>query len=381
MALVFYILNTRKKTGLKWILIPLIQFLWINMHIFFILGFLIQGAFWIDHFIKNKGKRISLDISLIIIISLIVSLINPYTWKALVEPFGIFRSYAYKVAENQTVIFMMKQGFFHFHYLVFFVISVIAGCLFILTPKEKFRFHYLLLMLFFCIAAWLINRMMIFYALISIPIIYDMTLHLRSTYKKAISYSFSGVFFALFLFSFFFPKSIYGEQKGHKPSNRQLKNWTYNPVKGNFGLGLIPGNTIAVDFIRTHKIPGLIFNNYDIGSYLIYGLYPWKRVFTDNRPEAYPVDFFRKTYVPAQQKYNQWKELNNFYHFNIIFFYRHDMTGWGQHFLIERVYDPEWAPVFVDDYCLIFVKRNSLNKTLIDAFELPESVFRVVKNK
>jgi len=67
----------------------------------------------------------------------------------------------------------------------------------------------------------------------------------------------------------------------------------------------------------------------------------------------------------------------NKYQFNAIYFYRHDMTPWGQPFLIKRIRDPEWAPVFVDDFTLIMVKRNLYNRGLIERFELPQSMFSV----
>ena len=38
--------------------------------------------------------------------------------------------------------------------------------------------------------------------------------------------------------------------------------------------------------------------------------------------------------------------------------------------------DPDWAPVFVDAWTIILLKRNAENKSIIDQFEMPKSMFR-----
>jgi hypothetical protein len=143
------------------------------------------------------------------------------------------------------------------------------------------------------------------------------------------------------------------------------------------GTGLLKDDVLNLDvnacgkFLRKHKVGGPIFNNYDIGSYLIWHLYPDYRVYVDNRPEAYPVAFFRDEYEVIQSDTTDqtWQRNLNKYGFNAIVFYRHDMTTWGQPFLVRRVTDPEWAPVFIDEMTIVFVRRSPRNQALIDAFE------------
>jgi len=82
-----------------------------------------------------------------------------------------------------------------------------------------------------------------------------------------------------------------------------------------------------------------------------------ENVFVDNRPEAYPPEFFQNEYIPMQQNDTIWKVEEQKYNFNAIWFYRLDMTPWAQQFLITRVSDPEWVPIFVDDYTGTSVNR------------------------
>lgn len=70
-----------------------------------------------------------------------------------------------------------------------------------------------------------------------------------------------------------------------------------------------------------------------------------------------------------------WNKVSDQYNINSIFFYRHDATPWAQPFLITRIKDPNWIPVFVDDFTLILVKNNEVNRQVIEKHKLPESIF------
>jgi len=141
----------------------------------------------------------------------------------------------------------------------------------------------------------------------------------------------------------------------------------------------MPEVNVAAEFYKSQNIKGPIFNNYDIGGYLIFHLFPEEKVFVDNRPEAYSVDFFQKIYVPAQEKKEEWLKLDQKYNFNTIFFSHLDLTPWGQNFLIQKVSDSAWAPVFADEYNIIFLKRNTQNAEIIKEYEIPKSNFGVTR--
>src|SRR3989344_6043659 len=141
------------------------------------------------------------------------------------------------------------------------------------------------------------------------------------------------------------------------------------------GIGLAKSVEGAGEFLKTNRVPGPIFNNYDIGGYLIYNLYPKERVFVDNRPEAYPADFFDKVYIPMQEDDRVWRENLAKYNFNAIVFYRQDATPWAQKFLIARVTDSVWIPVFVDDWVIIFVRNAPQNQDVISRFQISKDLF------
>ena len=145
-------------------------------------------------------------------------------------------------------------------------------------------------------------------------------------------------------------------------------------------IGLMPKVNASAEFFKTNGLKGPIFSDYDIGGYLIYHLDSKEKVFVDNRQEAYPREFFQQVFIPMQEDISVWQKISQKYGFNIIYFYRHDMTPWGQFFIVNRVLDPQWAPVFVDNYAIILVRRGSIDQGVIDRFELPQGMFNVVHN-
>ena len=80
-----------------------------------------------------------------------------------------------------------------------------------------------------------------------------------------------------------------------------------------------------------------------------------------------------------QQNDNIWQENLEKYDFNTIFFYRRDMTPWAQKFLITRISDETWSPIYVDNYSIIFVRDSEINKDIIAKYRLPKEIFRVKK--
>ncbi len=151
------------------------------------------------------------------------------------------------------------------------------------------------------------------------------------------------------------------------------------PWNRNFGIGIDQKQITPINFIKDNKIHGPFFNNYDIGGFMIFGLFPKEKVFVDNRPEAYPKDFFENIYIPMQENEDIWKKELMKEKFNAIFFDRLDYTPWAQKFLLTRIKDSTWAPVFVDEQTIIFVARNKENTEIIKKYELPKEMFGLNK--
>jgi hypothetical protein len=365
------------KISARWLfLLPVLAMLWVNLHIYFIFGigvmglFLAENVLWI--FFREKRKRaVNFLKSLIpaFTLALVALFINPFGWKAIIYPFKIFGNYGYRVVENQSVLFLEKLGFYHnpnlavYEFAVFiFLFSLILALIF---SRKKMSPALVGLGITVSALAFFALRNFALFGYFILPIlsycVYRVLAFSRGRHdffreKEKAAIIFLGVIF--FIFTFF-----------------QTKEKILNNADSE--LGLISGVNKSAEFFKKEKLTGPIMNNYDIGGYLIYHLYPAERVFTDNRPEAYPAEFFREIYIPAQEDAAAWKALDNRYGFNAIYYYLGDATPWGQKFLTDRIDDPEWAPVYADSFAIIFVKNNKKNEAVIERYRIPRKFFNI----
>ncbi len=366
---VFILILTRvREHPITWRLLaalPLIEILWVNSHIYFFLGPCIIAAFFISHAIQGPRSRTALAaLGSAFLASVTATLVNPFGIAGAAAPLIIFRNYGYRLAENQPVWFMERM-IHDPNFLIFkgvFAVLLISFVVRFLRART-IDIAYALLALGISAMAWLQVRNLALFGLFSLPII-SANVHdsfsprwITRHEKKLIAAAFVAI--CLLLIPAFF---------GHIQRNF--------PYWGEFGLGM-GQKSASADFFKSHGLRGPIFNNYDIGSFLIFHLYPEERVFVDNRPEAYPSSFFQNTYIPMQENSEAWHAAEDKYGFNAIFFSWHDLTPWGQKFLVSRISDPEWAPVYADENAIIFLKRAEANKTIIDRYEIPKNAFNV----
>ena len=130
------------------------------------------------------------------------------------------------------------------------------------------------------------------------------------------------------------------------------------PTLGRFGLDVPVGSQAGVDFVRARDLKGPMFNNFDVGSFLIWKL-PEERVFIDGRPEAYPTDFIQNTYIAMQEDPGVWDRERERYGIRLIFWDNNDITPWSQTFVARMKKDPAWPLVYDDGRTLIFVWRDA----------------------
>ena len=359
----FYLVRWRLgdiDRSLLFIVLPLAQLVWVNTHIFFFMGPLLTAIFLWDGILQHKSRDYLKVLQKLLMIVLLVNLINPSgIWGAL-TPLNIFKEFGYRLAENQMVFFMMKRFPGTPAYPYFLVMAgllmVMAGLAAVRNGFKRYLPFFVLMALVVCAAikaVRLISPFGFFFIPLGAWFLNQFAQTLRDQSQQILR--------ALFLIV------IIG-----------VAVWQMQGVK-NIGVGLAPGINRSAEFFKQEGLKGPVFSNYDIGGYLIYHLQGQEKVFVDNRQEAFPPEFFKKTYVPMQEDDEVWHKEDNGYNFNVIYFYRHDFTPWGQSFMIRRIDDPLWAPVFVDGYVIIFLKRNEINLPLIKHFELPRSMFSVTR--
>lgn len=331
----------------RWIfLLPFLELLWVNMHIYFVVGIAVLGLFFVDLIIKHRKNLYSRYIGIfavIILASTFVTILNPNVLSGALYPFHIFQNYGYTIEENQTVFFLWNY-FGGKTTILYFFISVAALFLTLLLTFKKTRpIDWLLAVFFTTLAANAERNFPLFVFGTFIPF----------TRSLSILFSFVKVrpLITLLLLVFVL--------------------WQINQViaQKSLGLGVETGAKNGADFFLENNLKGPIFNNFDIGSYLDYRLYPKEKVFIDGRPEAYPASFIQQVYISMQTDQKLFDEQDKKYNFNTIFFSHTDQTPWAQTFLRQIVANENWKIVYLDDYVIILLK-NIKEKTSRDSLQI-----------
>lgn len=145
-------------------------------------------------------------------------------------------------------------------------------------------------------------------------------------------------------------------------------------VKGLFdyqilSFSFVPSAENAVNFIKQSGMHGPIFNNYRIGNYLIFGLYPQEKIFVDARPEAYPARFFDDYWqiMADEQFFNKQVEK---YNINALVFNVDDDPVKIRPFLLRLLNNKEWVPVYADGLVTIFLRNKEENKSVIRNYKI-----------
>ncbi|MBI4099547.1 hypothetical protein HY440_00920 [Candidatus Microgenomates bacterium] len=322
-AVFLYIILLRSKW--LWLLVPL-EILWVNVHIYFILGPALVAIYCLS------ARRYPLFAFLV----LLVTLINPNGLTGALYPLRVFDNYGYSIVENQN-IFFLREVIFNPNIFYFGVATLAFLGSFIFPFRRLPAVCYLLSALIVLPILHIRSFPLLF--LILLPVFaFNLS---KMTWKPIVA-------IVILLTLFRAERLASGEYYQTIGSSKRFGSSVNESYKG------------AVDFILANHLSGPIFNNFDIGSYLDYRLYPSYKVFVDGRPEAYPKEFFQNIYIPMQQSAANFTAVDKIVNFNLVIFSRTDGTPWGQQFLTDIIHNPKFNLVYLDDKTVVLTSQKNL---------------------
>ncbi len=345
--------------------LPVMMVLWVNLHIAFIVGFAILGTFVLKA-LQDDGWNLRGRLGLVCAVSAAcaaATLVNPSGWRGVIYPVEILGRINFRIVEFQSLSVLFTAGGWAWPYLWFFALAAALVGILVYNARTRGRFAWpeaLLIATFFGLAWYQIRHMALFCivgAMAAATLIGPVPtpskkIKAAASWRKGAG---TAVIWASALLAFF----------------------VFASESNTAGIGIQPGTLAAGDFLKTAGIRGAVFNNFDIGSYLIFQIFDGKGnglVVADGRPEAYPVNYLQDTYRAFFRDENAWHDLDAKHHFDALVFSLNDPRV--QQFIPRRVRDPEWAPVFGDNYALVFLRRTPEHAALIATHEIPRSQFR-----
>jgi len=131
-----------------------------------------------------------------------------------------------------------------------------------------------------------------------------------------------------------------------------------------------------VQFTKTQNLQGNMLNSYGFGGYLIWNLYPDRKVFIDGRNEVY-LPLIKKL-VQSRGDSKNWKNLLSEYHIEYALLnyvdqleqltvVQPDNTRITTYAPFSSTHFPRraWALIYWDDDGMILIKRNAANQKLL----------------
>lgn len=342
----YHVLRIKYYGRFIWLL-PIMEVVWTNSHIYFILGPVLVAVFYLqriwESYKGNKNLGVSLHNTKYIILNAILvlgaTLLNPNGLTGALYPLNVFNNYGYSIVENQNIFFLREVAFNP--NIFYFGVAVLAfAASFLLTRFRLPTICYLLAAL--VILPFLHIRSFPLLFLIELPVFaYALAqTKIKDDWKKWIVVAVIGLTFLR--------------------TYRLVSNQYYLSIGSHkeFGAEIAESGKGAVDFVLANKLHGPIFNNFDVGSYLDYRLYPTEKVFIDGRPEAYSTKFFQNLYIPMQVTAENFAKVDDIFQFNLIIFSYTDATPWGQTFLQTIVKNEKFEMVYLDDYAVVFIRKG-----------------------
>jgi hypothetical protein len=323
-----------KRPSIVWIL-PFLTVLWVNLHGGFIVGLLILLLYALGSLISGNfedGKRLFV----ILFVSILASLANPYTYKILIYPF----QYAGESLHTMFIIEWQPPKFHSFSvYESLLLLSFVA----LVLKKEISPTEVLLLVVFTHLSLFAVRNVAL-YGLVCTPIIlkcliigardnlYSGTSRLPDRIESALveralpGFVYTGVIlsFILFIFAYF---------TGPHPLDTE-------PAP------IFPEK--ATEYILENRPQGELYNHFDWGAYCTWALYPEYRVFIDGRLDVYG-DFIYE-YLKVHRLDAGWDDTLDKYNVSLVLI----PTGSGVDTLLGE--SPSWELAYRDDIAVVYIR-------------------------
>jgi len=382
LALYLYILFNKKNL---WLLV-FIQFFWVNMHGYSMLGPILLSMFILSEFIKHKIKlpfkwnkvrylndKIAYKKSIVVlIIVILLFLVNPYGLDNLKYPFFALKSFMRSIDNFYHVSELSSSRLSDILFTQKHLLLTAAIFLFMVSLLLNMRtinlfniFVYIIFFIMYCVT----ERHKGFFAIASCFCILDNFKTDNLRYLKSY-FRFQYAAILSMILSTLLGFCIIYYQIGRVVELRKpyVYSKDFSSKDSMFGINSSKYPGKAVDFMVKNNIKGPMFNGFNIGGYLIWRLYPEHRVFIDGRTEVYGKKFMDE-FARSLIDFKIWERLDEKFRFNTVIL---DYSASDVYYhLIRNLYESkEWKLVYLGDVALIFVKDGPANKDIVSSHNI-----------
>jgi hypothetical protein len=335
-------LRDGRETRHAWGLVP-IAMLWANAHISYYLGFVIAGAYLLDDLLRRRVQATTLG--LVMLVAAAASLVNPFGWRALAQPFEYFLTGRHEpifatIGELQPIDWSVSIA----NGLPLFMLLLVVGAL--VRARSHGPDWAQVAIYAICLPQALGSQRFVGYlAVCAAPFfardIGAMVARVRwpewlhPAWPRAVLAATACVGIVI-------PDLA---RPGVGPGYGFV--WNQYPVR-------------ACDWIAEHDVRGRAFNPFSYGGYLLWRFYPdsTRLPFMDIHQAG--TKRIRYDYAWVAQDSTAWLALDRRWQFDWILMMRGAGVRPGERAGILDVYDADstWALTFVDDVAAVYLRRD-----------------------
>jgi hypothetical protein len=326
----------RKGCPLNLWILPAVFVLWVNTHGTFTIGLAAMAIYFLAG-LKDfrlgllQGKAWTPDerrhLALVFLLSVAALPVNPYGPHLLRYEMGITSQRV-----NMTYFQEWQPLAFNEFFGIWFLILLLAVPVGLLVLRRPLRVEIAALVLLAAILACRHQRFIVVFAIVAAPVLAGQLAEVFPAYAPDKNYPvLNAALIALFAAGMvaFFPSTA----RLQRLIDRNQPRW-------------------AVDYLRTHAVPGPMFNDDYWGGYLIWASRGQHKVFIDGRSDAYEPSGVLADYIKIIQPAPDALTLLEKYGVRSSLVERSGSVA----ALLDA--QPDWSRVYQDDLCAIFVRKG-----------------------
>lgn len=366
--------NYKLNRSLQVFLLPVVVLFLANMHPGYIICLLLIGTYTVGEIIeslirKKIDKPYLLKLFAVFVMSVIFSMLNPNGPMMLKLAFSFHGELTRDIIEFMSPFELHKKGIIpiYWEYLAFLFMSIL--CLLFARTLGLTR---ILLLGGFTAMSLIAARYQIFFIAVTASLLANTMPGMQNIINSLIR-----------------RVQIHPEKDpGQVPGNENIKAGAirfiipalaclifasfvtveFNTLRKNWGQVLTRFSTPAgaADFLSREKIRGNMFNDYEMGGYLIWRLFPGKKVFIDTRKLDQTVfDEYDAVMSLYKSRTGSWKEILQKHDISHVIISPLMPNGATYPFVEKLFISNDWILVYADHFCLVFVKNSDLNMPVI----------------
>ena len=338
LAAELWILESWRAGRDRTVWIVAIAWVWANAHISYWVGLALLGIYGLEAIARRRPWRKLLWVGLA---AAAFSLVNPWGWRALWQPFEYFLYWRHE-AIFQTIGELQSIGWRNNSRNGLLLLAPLWPLLMVLRWRRRgFDPAEPLVMVLFYAMAFPTQRFLGYWALVAAPFVardladWTAGVRLPAALRGA------------------WPRGALAAAVCALAVVPELSRWEL-PIGVGFDWKYFPVR--ACDFVKEHGIHGRSFNPFSAGGYMVYRFWPERDQlpFMDIHQAGTRED--RYLYAYTMQERRAWQMLDAKYRFDYILMHRQDQLDDVFAGFLDT--DSTWARVFLDDAGAVLVRRG-----------------------